>query len=83
LRLLRAEGEGNFTFSNAAEIILWYWQVLYRASVQEVPTGDFMLPLGKADVMISGTDITCVAWGAQACFVFQSMFPCIAPLSML
>jgi len=38
---------------------------LYRASVQEVPTGDFELPLGQADVITEGTDITCVAWGAQ------------------
>jgi len=38
---------------------------LYRASVQEVPTGDFELPLGEAEVMQHGTDITCVAWGAQ------------------
>jgi len=38
---------------------------LYRASVQQVPTGDFELPLGVADVVQQGTDITCVAWGAQ------------------
>ena len=31
----------------------------------QVPTGDFTLPLGVADVMQTGTDITCVAWGAQ------------------
>jgi hypothetical protein len=30
-----------------------------------VPTGDFELPLGVADVLQEGTDITCVAWGAQ------------------
>jgi len=38
---------------------------LYRASVQEVPVGDFTIPLGEAEVMQQGTDITCVAWGAQ------------------
>ena len=38
---------------------------LYRASVQQVPTGDFTLPLGVADVVQEGSDITCVAWGAQ------------------
>lgn len=38
---------------------------LYRASVQQVPTGDFVLPLGQADVLQEGSDITCVAWGAQ------------------
>jgi len=40
-------------------------KILYRSSVQEVPTGDFTLPLGKADVLTSGSDITMVAWGSQ------------------
>ena len=31
----------------------------------QVPTGDFTLPLGEAEVLQEGTDITCVAWGAQ------------------
>jgi 2-oxoisovalerate dehydrogenase E1 component beta subunit len=38
---------------------------LYRASVGEVPTEDYELPLGKADVMQKGSDITLLAWGAQ------------------
>jgi len=40
-------------------------KILYRSSVQEVPTGDFMLPLGKADVLTEGSDVTVVAWGSQ------------------
>ena len=38
---------------------------LYRASVGEVPEEDYELPLGKADVVQQGTDITLLAWGAQ------------------
>ena len=38
---------------------------LYRASVGEVPEEDYQLPLGKAEVMQQGTDITLLAWGAQ------------------
>ena len=38
---------------------------LYRASVGEVPEEDYQLPLGKADVMQQGSDITLLAWGAQ------------------
>lgn len=38
---------------------------LYRASVGEVPEEDYELPLGKADVVKAGTDITLLAWGAQ------------------
>ncbi|MCW3171927.1 alpha-ketoacid dehydrogenase subunit beta [Shewanella subflava] len=38
---------------------------LYRASVGEVPEGDYQIELGKADVVKQGTDITVLAWGAQ------------------
>lgn len=38
---------------------------LYRASVGEVPEEDYQLPLGKADIVQSGTDITLLGWGAQ------------------
>ncbi|WLD59386.1 alpha-ketoacid dehydrogenase subunit beta [Salinispirillum sp. LH 10-3-1] len=38
---------------------------LYRASVGEVPDTDYELPLGKAEVVREGTDITLLAWGAQ------------------
>lgn len=38
---------------------------LYRASVSEVPESPYRLPLGKAEIVKSGSDITLVAWGAQ------------------
>ncbi len=38
---------------------------LYRASVGEVPEGDYEIELGKAEVVKTGTDITVLAWGAQ------------------
>jgi 2-oxoisovalerate dehydrogenase E1 component beta subunit len=38
---------------------------LYRASVSEVPEEDYELPLGKADIVQEGSDITLLGWGAQ------------------
>ena len=38
---------------------------LYRASIGEVPEEDYQLPIGKADVVTTGDDITLLAWGAQ------------------
>ncbi|WP_298772264.1 alpha-ketoacid dehydrogenase subunit beta [uncultured Shewanella sp.] len=38
---------------------------LYRASVGEVPSDDYEIEIGKADVMQTGSDITLLAWGAQ------------------
>ena len=38
---------------------------LYRASVGEVPEEDYQLPIGEADIIKQGSDITVVGWGAQ------------------
>ena len=38
---------------------------LYRASVGEVPIEDYQLPIGKAEIVQTGSDITLLAWGAQ------------------
>lgn len=38
---------------------------LYRAAVGEVPEKDYYLPLGKADIVQTGSDVTLLAWGAQ------------------
>lgn len=37
----------------------------YRTSVEDVPVGDFSLPLGQAAVLREGSDITLIGWGAQ------------------
>ncbi|GGX78324.1 2-oxoisovalerate dehydrogenase subunit beta [Litchfieldella qijiaojingensis] len=38
---------------------------LYRASTGEVPESDYQLPLGEAEVIKEGDDITVLGWGAQ------------------
>jgi 2-oxoisovalerate dehydrogenase E1 component beta subunit len=38
---------------------------LYRASVGEVPEEKYLIPLGKAEVVKQGSDVTLLAWGAQ------------------
>ncbi len=40
-------------------------KAMYRASVGEVPVGDFTLPLGEAEIIQEGSDVTVVGWGAQ------------------
>lgn len=35
-------------------------KILYRTSVEDVPDGDYEVPLGTADVMRTGTDVTLV-----------------------
>jgi 2-oxoisovalerate dehydrogenase E1 component beta subunit len=40
-------------------------KALYRAAVEEVPNGVYETPLGEAEVVKEGRDITLVGWGAQ------------------
>ena len=40
-------------------------KALYRASVEDVPTNDYILPLQQAEIIRTGTDVTLVGWGAQ------------------
>lgn len=38
---------------------------IYRAIREEVPEGDYAIPLGKARIVQEGKDITIIAWGAM------------------
>jgi len=46
-------------------VIFFEPKALYRAAVEDVPVGDYMIPLGEADIMRRGDNITIVGWGAQ------------------
>merc|ERR1712203_1209727 len=36
-----------------------------RSAVEQVPVKDYMLPLGEADVLREGSDVTLIGWGTQ------------------
>ncbi|XP_025829301.1 2-oxoisovalerate dehydrogenase subunit beta, mitochondrial [Agrilus planipennis] len=40
-------------------------KILYRAAVEEVPSGDYGTLIGKADVVQEGKDVTLIGWGTQ------------------
>ncbi len=40
-------------------------KVLYRGAAEEVPVGDYMLPLGQAEIVRAGADLTMVGYGTQ------------------
>lgn len=40
-------------------------KTLYRAAVEEVPVEYFESPIGKADILRTGSDVTLIAWGTQ------------------
>ena len=40
-------------------------KILYRAASELVPKKDYTLPIGKADILQPGDDVTLIAWGTQ------------------
>lgn len=40
-------------------------KILYRSAVEEVPDKDYEIPLGKAEVVVEGSDVTLIGWGTQ------------------
>lgn len=40
-------------------------KILYRLAVDQVPVQDYMIPLSKAEVMKTGSDVTLIGWGTQ------------------
>ena len=45
---------------------------LYRAFREEVPEGDYEVPLGKARVARDGSDLTLIAWGSMVPIALQA-----------
>jgi 2-oxoisovalerate dehydrogenase E1 component beta subunit len=46
-------------------VIFFEPKILYRAAVEHVPVGDYELPLGKAEILKPGKDVTILGWGSQ------------------
>lgn len=51
-------------------------KILYRSSVEYVPSGDYELPLGKAEILQSGSDITLISYGS-------TIYTCELAMAML
>ncbi|SPO05007.1 probable 3-methyl-2-oxobutanoate dehydrogenase (lipoamide)E1 beta chain precursor [Cephalotrichum gorgonifer] len=49
-------------------------KILYRAAVEQVPVGDYTLPLGKAEVLRRGDDVTIVSYG-------QPLYNCLSAIT--
>jgi pyruvate/2-oxoglutarate/acetoin dehydrogenase E1 component len=46
-------------------VVFFEAKMLYRTVSEEVPTGEYTIPLGKARIARAGSDITLVGWGQQ------------------
>lgn len=48
-------------------------KILYRAAVEQVPTGSYELPLSKAEVLKEGSDVTIISYG-------QPLYTCMSAI---
>jgi len=48
-------------------------KILYRAAVEQVPTGEYTLPLGKAEILRRGDHVTVVSYG-------QPLYTCMSAI---
>lgn len=44
-------------------------KILYRSAVEQVPVRDYELPIGKADILLEGDNVTLLGWGTQVCTI--------------
>lgn len=45
----------------------------YRTAVEDVPVGEYEIPLGQARIVRQGTDVTLVSWGQQVKIMEQAV----------
>lgn len=68
----QAKGLLLSSIRDANPVVFFEPKRLYRASVNDVPEDDYTLPLGVAEVVQEGSDITVLAWGAQVGVIEQA-----------
>merc|ERR1711937_459805 len=62
---IQAKGLLLSAFEDPNPCVIFEPKILYRAAEEQVPTGYYQIPLGQADVLQEGSDLTLVAWGTQ------------------
>merc|ERR1711931_237166 len=62
---LQAKGMFLQSVADNNPIIFMEPKILYRLSEDMVPSGYYTIPIGEAEIVSEGTDLTMVAWGTQ------------------
>eukprot|EP00871_Galdieria_phlegrea_P001346 jgi/Galph1/2211/GphlegSOOS_G877.1 len=69
---LRAKGLLLASIRDRNPVIFLEPKILYRSSFAQVPLEDYQLPLGQAEVVQEGNDITLIGWGGQVHILCQA-----------
>lgn len=62
---IKAKGLLLASINDKNPCILLEPKTLYRSAVEEVPVEAYECELGKADVLMNGSDVTLIGWGTQ------------------
>ncbi|KAJ3864425.1 pyruvate dehydrogenase [Lentinula novae-zelandiae] len=62
---LQAKGLLLSSIRDPNPVIFMEPKVLYRSAVEQVPTSDYILPLGRAEILTTGSDLTIVTYGTS------------------
>lgn len=62
---IKAKGLLTACIQEPDPCIMFEPKALYRAAVEDVPTEEYSLPIGKADILREGKDLTLLGWGTQ------------------
>ncbi|XP_974707.1 2-oxoisovalerate dehydrogenase subunit beta, mitochondrial isoform X1 [Tribolium castaneum] len=62
---IKAKGLLSACIRDPDPCIIFEPKTLYRAAVEEVPVDDYVLPIGRADVLLEGNNVTLIGWGTQ------------------
>jgi len=73
---LQAKGLLLASIRDPNPVIFMEPKVLYRSAIEQVPIDDFELPLGRAEVLVPGADLTLLTWGTP-------LYHCETALSLL
>ncbi len=68
-----AKGLLNTSFNDPNPVLFFEHKALYRSVRQEVPTGYYTIPFGKAALLEEGEDITIISYGAGVHWAIETL----------
>lgn len=68
---IQAKGLLSASIQAKDPVLFFEPKILYRTAVEHVPVADYTLPIGKAEILLPGSDCTVLGWGSQL-YVLES-----------
>lgn len=62
---IKAKGLLLASIKDQNPVLILEPKTLYRSAVEEVPVCSYESEIGKADILMSGNDVTLIGWGTQ------------------